>query len=148
MQLQIRIAEPVPEFGDLRLVATVQMLTRAENLYRGDSGMLDFTEQCRGQSVIDEQMRGQYVLHRVPSVQSSIRTACPNTSLPVCRKYCGAANPGCSRLSLGPCRWRGPAYGSREPPFRQLLAQCPTPLTLVSFRRTFGTGIRRAFQPS
>ena len=41
VQLQLGIAEPVAEFGDLRLVAIVQMLARAEDLYRGNSGLLD-----------------------------------------------------------------------------------------------------------
>jgi hypothetical protein len=42
------------------------MLARAEDLYRGDSGVLNFSEQRRCQPVIDEQMRGEYVIHRVP----------------------------------------------------------------------------------
>ena len=41
VQLQLGIAEPVAEFGDLRLVAIVQVLARAEDLHRGDSGLLD-----------------------------------------------------------------------------------------------------------
>ena len=43
-ELQLRIAEPVAEFGDLRLVAIVQMLAGAEDLDRGDAGVPDAVE--------------------------------------------------------------------------------------------------------
>ena len=65
VQLQLGIAEPVAEFGDLRLVAIVQVLARAENLDRGNAGLLDSAEQRRRQPVIDEQVRGEYVIHLV-----------------------------------------------------------------------------------
>ena len=47
VQLQIGIAEPVAQFGDLRLIAIIQVLARAEDLHRGDPGLLDFAEQRR-----------------------------------------------------------------------------------------------------
>ena len=115
VQLQIGIAEPVAQFGDLRLIAIIQVLARAENLYRGDSGVLNFSEQRGCQPVIDEQMRGQYVIHRVPSVSSSIRTACRKVYAPRC-------NPSRDREGAVVNNYQGH--------------------TLVSFRRSLGTGIR------
>ena len=53
------------EFGDLRLIAIIQVLARAEYFYRGNSGLLNFAEERRRQPVIDEQMSGQYVIHRL-----------------------------------------------------------------------------------
>jgi hypothetical protein len=44
----------VAEFGDLGFIAIIEMLPRAENFYRGDSGLLDFAKQRRCQPVIDE----------------------------------------------------------------------------------------------
>ncbi len=44
VKLQIRIAEPVAQFGDLRAVAIVQMLPRAENLHGGDARVLDLVQ--------------------------------------------------------------------------------------------------------
>jgi hypothetical protein len=44
------------------------VLARAEYFHRGDSGLLNSAEQRRRQPVIDEQMRGKYVIHLVLSV--------------------------------------------------------------------------------
>src|ERR1035438_880892 len=41
---------------------------------------------------------------------------------------CGAANPGCSRLSAGIRRRRRLAHGPKEPPERRLQARLPAPL--------------------
>ena len=40
-RLQLGVAEPVAEFGDLRLVAIVEVLAGAENLDRGNARLLD-----------------------------------------------------------------------------------------------------------
>ena len=65
VELQIGIAEPVAEFGDLRLIAIIEVLATAEDFHCGDSGLLNSAEQGRRQPVIDEQMGGEYVIHRV-----------------------------------------------------------------------------------
>ncbi len=57
MQLQVRIAEPVAQLRDLRLVAIIQVLPRAENLHGGNPGLLDPPQQRRGQPVVHEQVR-------------------------------------------------------------------------------------------
>ena len=51
MQLQFGIAEPVSKFGDLCLVPVIQVLARAEDLYRADPQLLDSAEQ-RGRQVM------------------------------------------------------------------------------------------------
>src|ERR1700730_6524179 len=63
MELQFGIAKPVAEFGDLGFVRIVQVLPRAENLYRADTRLLDPAEQCHGEPVVDEQVRRQKMIH-------------------------------------------------------------------------------------
>jgi hypothetical protein len=63
MELKVGIPKPVPQFNDLGAVAIVQMLTRAKNLYCRDSGLLDPVQHCNREPVVDEQVRGQNVLH-------------------------------------------------------------------------------------
>ena len=63
MKFEFGIAEPVAEFGDLRLVAIIQVLTRAEDLDCADTGLLDSAEQGRRQAMIHEQVGRQYVIH-------------------------------------------------------------------------------------
>ena len=81
VQLQLGIAEPVAQFGDLRLVAIVQVLARAEDLHGGNSGLLDSARAAPRQPVVDEQVRGQYVIHQVVSV------------LPRCLRCAGSGAP-------------------------------------------------------
>src|ERR1039458_10058286 len=47
---------------------------------------------------------------------------------------CGAANPGCSRLSAGACRVRRLAHGPKEPPKRRLRARLPAPQPIQNDR--------------
>src|SRR5450759_2877496 len=54
---------------------------------------------------------------------------------------CGAANPGCSRLSAGACRMRRLAHRAKELPEKRLQARLPAPQWSVqcdSWRRLFG----------
>src|ERR1035438_6479566 len=48
---------------------------------------------------------------------------------------CGAANPGCRRLSAGACRVRGFAPGPEKPPERRLQARLPAPQALILERK-------------
>src|SRR5579885_3001985 len=59
------------------------MLAGAENLHGRDSGFVDFFKDRRSEPVIDEQMRRQYVIHRIinilprfPPCQVHRRLAC------------------------------------------------------------------------
>jgi hypothetical protein len=63
VELEIGVAEPVAQFGDLRLVVVVEVLAGAENLDRGDAGLPDPSEQGGGQAVINEYVRRQIVVH-------------------------------------------------------------------------------------
>ena len=105
VQFQIGLAEPVAEFLDLRLIAIVEVLARAENLYRGDSGLLNFSQQRRRQPVIDEQMSGEYVIHRIigvarqcPSAVPSVRGSGAPSSQPLFQ-WMAAASP-CEAMRL------------------------------------------------
>ncbi len=57
MQLQLGIAEPVAQFVDLRAIAIIQMLARAEDLDRRNAGLLDPVQPDRREPMIDEQVR-------------------------------------------------------------------------------------------
>ena len=63
MELQLRIAKPVAEFGDLRAVAIIQMLAGAEDLHQRNARVPDPLEPDRGQAVVDEQMSGERAMH-------------------------------------------------------------------------------------
>src|SRR5208283_1010111 len=51
------------EFGDLRLVAIVQVLPRAEYLDRRNAGLLDALQRRAGQPVVDKHVRRKYMVH-------------------------------------------------------------------------------------
>ena len=65
MQLQFGIAKPVAQLGDLRAIAIVQVLARAENLHRRDARLMDLIQPDGGQPMIHEQVRRQNVMHPV-----------------------------------------------------------------------------------
>ena len=63
MQLQVRIAKPVAQFGDLGAIAVVQVLPRAEDLHGRNARVLHLVELRNRQPMIDKQVRGKNVMH-------------------------------------------------------------------------------------
>ncbi len=60
---ELGIAKPVPQFGDLRFVAIVQMLARAEDLDQRNAGVPDAIQPDGGQAMFDEEMRREGADH-------------------------------------------------------------------------------------
>src|SRR5215467_128233 len=54
----------MPQFGNLLLVAIVQVLAGAENFDRRNTRLLDSRQQRYGQPVVDEKVRRECMVHR------------------------------------------------------------------------------------
>ncbi len=76
IQLQIGIAKPVAELSDLRGVAPVEMLLRAENFDRLDARAFDAAEPGSGQAMIDDDVRGKGAIHSYRVVERRSRLDC------------------------------------------------------------------------
>jgi hypothetical protein len=63
MQFQSGVAKPVAQLRDLRAIAVIQVLPRAEDLHRVDSRALHLIELRNREPVIHKQVRRQNVLH-------------------------------------------------------------------------------------
>jgi hypothetical protein len=63
MELQVRVAKPVAQFGDLGAIAVVQVLPRAEDFHGRNPRALNLVELRNRQPVTDEQVRGKNVMH-------------------------------------------------------------------------------------
>ena len=54
MQLELGVAKPVAQLGDLSLIPPIKMLPGAEQFYQRYASMLDLLEQRSGETVIRE----------------------------------------------------------------------------------------------
>ncbi len=63
MHLKFGIAEPVPEIGNLGLIAIIQMLAGAEDLHQRNVRVPDPLQPHGGQAVIREEVRRKGALH-------------------------------------------------------------------------------------
>src|SRR5579862_1976792 len=70
MELQRRIAKPVSQFGDLRAIAIIQVLARAENLDQRNAGVPNPIEPYGRQAMPDEEMRGKRVKHLISAANN------------------------------------------------------------------------------
>src|SRR5579883_2467998 len=71
VEFHFRVTKPVTQFRDLRLIAIVQVLARAEDFHRQNSRLLDAAQQRRSQAMIDKQVRGKYVIHSECTLDST-----------------------------------------------------------------------------
>ena len=65
MKFQRRIAEPVTQLADLRVIVIIQMLLGAENLDQGNARVPDPVEPDGREAVPDKKVSGERVKHPV-----------------------------------------------------------------------------------